>query len=282
MYIYHIESKPDITEGKRKMPEGQQIQQARRLWTRNELILTLSVYFQLPFGRLNHGTPEVMELARLLGRTSNSAALRLVNFAACDPYIINSGRAGMPAGIPVCKPIWDEFAGDKERLFMEAQRIKAEMLQKPIEETLHITQTELEGRERETVIRQRVNQSVFRTMILQNYENKCAVTGINIPDLLVASHIIPWAESSAQEKLSPDNGICLSALYDKAFDRGLITISPDDYTITLSSALLEYETKDYFDKHFGSIAGNKIIMPIEHAPNRNYLAYHKERIFKGV
>ena len=264
------------------MPEGQEIQQVRRPWSRNELILALSVYFQLPFGRLNHGTPEVMELARIIGRTNNSAALRLVNFAACDPYILATGRTGMPAGIPVCKPIWDEFAGDKERLFMEAQRIKAEMLQKPIEETLHITQTELEGKERETVIRQRVNQSVFRTMILQNYENRCAVTGINIPDLLVASHIIPWAESSAQEKLNPDNGICLSALYDKAFDRGLITISPDDYSICLSSALREYETKEYFDQHFGSIAGNKIIMPIEHYPNRDYLAYHREKIFKGI
>lgn len=282
MYIYRIESKPDITEGKRKMPEGQQIQTARRNWTRKELILALSVYFQLPFGRLNRSTPEVMELARIIGRTNNSAALRLVNFAACDPYIINSGRTGMPAGIPVCKPIWDEFAGDKERLFMEAQRIKAEMLQKPIEETLHITQTELEGRERETVIRQRVNQSVFRTMILQNYENRCAVTGINIPDLLVASHIIPWSESSAQEKLSPDNGICLSSLYDKAFDRGLITISPDDYSICLSSALCEYETKEYFDQHFGNIAGKKILMPIEHYPNRDYLAYHRDNIFRGV
>ena len=282
MYIYRIESKPDITEGKRKMPEGQQIQTARRNWTRKELILALSVYFQLPFGRLNRSTPEVMELARIIGRTNNSAALRLVNFAACDPYIINFGRTGMPAGIPVCKPIWDEFAGDKERLFMEAQRIKAEMLQKPIEETLHITQTELEGRERETVIRQRVNQSVFRTMILQNYENRCAVTGINIPDLLVASHIIPWSESSAQEKLSPDNGICLSSLYDKAFDRGLITISPDDYSICLSSALCEYETKEYFDQHFGNIAGKKILMPIEHYPNRDYLAYHRDNIFRGV
>lgn len=283
MYIYRIESKPDITEGKRKnMPEGQQIQPTRRLWERKELILALSVYFQLPFGRLNRSTPEVMELARLLGRTSNSAALRLVNFAACDPYIINSGRTGMPAGIPVCKPIWDEYANDKERLFFEAQQIKAEFQQKSIEESLNIPQTLLVGKEKETIIKQRVNQSVFRTMILQNYENKCAITGINVPDLLIASHIIPWADSTAEQRLAPENGICLSALYDKAFDRGLITISPDDYTITLSSALLEYETKDYFDKHFGSIAGNKIIMPIEHAPNRDYLAYHKERIFKGV
>ena len=59
-----------------------------------------------------------------------------------------------------------------------------------------------------------------------------------------AGHIIPWANSSSQQKLNPENGICLSALYDKAFDKGLITISPDDYTICLSEALHEYETED--------------------------------------
>ena len=251
-------------------------------WTREELILTLSVYFQLPFGRLNRATPEVRELARLIGRTDNSAALRLVNFAACDPYITESGRTGMPAGKPICQPIWDEFAGDKEKLFLEAQRIKANLLHKPIEETLHITSKELEGKEKETVIKQRVNQSAFRSMILYNYEERCAITGINIPDLLVASHIIPWADSTPTQKLNPENGICLSALYDKAFDQGLITISPDDYTICLSSALREYETQEYFDKHFGNIAGQQLIMPIEHRPNRDYLAYHRDRIFKGI
>lgn len=253
----------------------------KRIWTRDELILTLSVYFQLPFGRLNHSTPEVKELARLIGRTDNSAALRLVNFAACDPYIINSGRKGMPAGIPVCKPIWDEFANDKEKLFCEAQRIKADLLNKTIEETLNITEKELEGKVKEVVIKQRVNQSIFRTMVLANYEGRCAITGINIPDLLVAGHIIPWAESTPQQKLNPENGICLSSLYDKAFDKGLITISPDDYTIVLSSAIREYETQEYFDKHFGSISGQRIIMPIEHSPNRDYLAYHRDHIFAG-
>ena len=243
--------------------------------------MALSVYFQLPFGRLNRATPEVRELARFIGRSDNSAALRLVNFAACDPYITESGRTGMIAGMKVCKPIWDEFANDKEKLFMEAQRIKANLLHRPIEETLHLTSNELEGKERETVIKQRVNQSVFRSMILYNYEERCALTGITIPDLLVASHIIPWAESTPMQKLNPENGICLSALYDKAFDCGLITISPDDYTVCLSSALLEYETQEYFDKHFGSIAGQKLIMPIEHRPNRDYLAYHRDRIYLG-
>lgn len=254
----------------------------RRIWTREELILTLSVYFQLPFGRLNRSTPEVKELARLIGRSDNSAALRLVNFAACDPYIINSGRSGMPGGIPICKPVWDEFVNDKERLFSEAQRIKASLLHKSIEETLRLTASDLEGKERTTVIKQRVNQSVFRSMILNNYEERCAITGINIPELLVAGHIILWAESSPQQKLNPENGICFSALYDKAFDKGLITISPDDYTIILSSALREYEPQDYYNKHFGNIRGMSINMPIEHKPNRDFLAYHRDHVFLGT
>lgn len=253
----------------------------RRLWTRDELILALSVYFQLPFGRLNHTTPEVKDLARLINRTDNSAALRLVNFAACDPYIINSGRTGMTSGISVCKPIWDEFSSDRERLFSEAQRIKASLLNKPIEETLHISASDLEGKERNAVIKQRVNQTAFRSMILSNYEERCAITGINIPELLIASHIIPWADSTPQQKLNPENGICLSALYDKAFDKGLITISPDDYSVRISSALREYETREYFNKHFGVISGKRIFMPIEHKPNKDFLAYHRDFIFMG-
>ena len=254
----------------------------RRLWTRDELILALSVYFQLPFGRLNQRTAEVIELARLIGRTPGSAALRLVNFAACDPYILNSGRSGMSAGSQVCKPIWDEFSDNKQLLFSEAQRIKAHLLRQTIENSLNITDKDLEGKVRETVIKQRINQNVFRAMILSNYEQRCAITGINITDLLVASHIVPWSVSSPQQKLNPENGVCLSALYDKAFDKGLITISPDDYTICLSGALLEYETYDYFDKHFSCIRGQKILMPIEHKPTRDFLAYHRDSIFKGA
>ena len=187
----------------------------------------------------------------------------------------------MTSGIPVCKPIFDEFVNDKERLFYEAQRLKAERQNQTVEESLNITKNDLIGKDRTSVITQRVNQSVFRTMVLANYDERCAITGINIPELLVAGHIIPWAESTPQQKLDPENGICLSALYDKAFDKGLITISPDDYTIRLSNALREYETQEYFDKHFGSVSGKKITMPQEHKPNRDFLAYHRDNIFIG-
>lgn len=140
-----------------------------------------------------------------------------------------------------------------------------------------------EGEDKVSITKQRKGQDYFRRMILANYGGRCALTGIDIPQLLLASHIIPWSDKShKKDRLNPCNGICLSALYDKAFDKGLITISPDDYTVLLSSALLEYEPQEYFDKHFGIIEGKSISLPKEFKPNRDFLAYHKDIVFMGI
>lgn len=140
-----------------------------------------------------------------------------------------------------------------------------------------------EGEDQLSIAKRRKGQDYFRRMILYNYGGRCALTGINVPQLLLASHIIPWADKSHQkDRLNPCNGICLSALYDKAFDKGFITISPDDYTIQLSSALREYETQEYFDKQFGCFSGKQIAMPIDYKPNRDFLAYHRDHVFIGI
>lgn len=140
-----------------------------------------------------------------------------------------------------------------------------------------------EGEDLLSITKRRKGQDYFRRMILANYRGRCALTGISVPQLLLASHIIPWADKShKKDRLNPCNGICLSALYDKAFDKGLFTISPDDYTIQLSSALREYGTQEYFDKQFGSISGKQITMPIEYKPNRDFLAYHRDHVFVGI
>jgi len=140
-----------------------------------------------------------------------------------------------------------------------------------------------EGEDQLSIAKRRKGQDYFRRMILANYGGRCALTGISVPQLLLASHIIPWADKShKKDRLNPCNGICLSALYDKAFDKGLFTISPDDYTIQLSSALREYGTQEYFDKQFGSISGKQITMPIEYKPNRDFLAYHRDHVFVGI
>ena len=92
-------------------------------------------------------------------------------------------------------------------------------------------------------VKTRVNQSVFRQIVLANYDGKCALTGIDLSELLVASHIIPWADN-VQERLNPENGICLSSLYDKAFDKGLISFTNDQhiiFSVRLDSFPKEYQ-----------------------------------------
>ena len=130
--------------------------------------------------------------------------------------------------------------------------------------------------------KRRKGQDYFRRLVLANYGGRCAMTGIDMPQLLLASHIIPWSDKdNKKERLNPCNGICLSALYDKAFDKGLISFSPDDYAVCLSSALRENETKEYFDRYFSCIIGHKLVLPEVFLPDRNFLAYHREKIFVG-
>ena len=254
----------------------------RRLWTREEHILVLSLYFQLPFGKLHTSTREVIELARLINRTAGSVALRLVNYAACDPYILATGRHGMAAGAQQCMPYWNEFSSQKEILFYEAEKIKAQLQGAKLEETLPFGQRDdlsgVTGNTREQLVKTRVNQNIFRRIILSNYQGKCAISGIDIPDLLVASHIIPWSDN-IKERLNPSNGICLSALYDRAFDKGLIAIDPNDYTVMLSRELLEHSHEDYFNDYFVGIQRKEIERPIEYNPNPEFLQYHIDNIF---
>ena len=142
---------------------------------------------------------------------------------------------------------------------------------------------EKEGEDIDSQTKRRKGQDYFRRLILADYGNRCALTGIDIPQLLLASHIIPWRDKSHKsERLNPCNGICLSALYDKAFDKGFISFSPDDFTVLLSSALRENETKEYYDQHFGCIAGRRISMPADYKPNRDFLAYHRDHVFLGI
>lgn len=207
----------------------------KRLWTREELILTLNLYLKLPFGKLHKGHPEVQELAKIINRSANSVALRLVNFAACDPYLKERGIRGMIGGVKQDQLIWDEFSNDKDGIIFESEQILAKYQNITIDKKFNIKNTEKTnnmGCDKIYSIKKRVNQTIFRQIILSNYNNKCAIAGIDIPDLLVASHIIPWA-INARERLNPTNGICLSSLYDRTFDIGLIGIA-QDYRVKLS------------------------------------------------
>ena len=80
---------------------------------------------------------------------------------------------------------------------------------------------------------QRINQSYFRNSLLLNYQYTYCITGMQIPSMLIASHIKPWKASTPTEKTAASNGLLLNAFHDRAFDQGLISID-DDYRIMVN------------------------------------------------
>lgn len=255
---------------------------ALNLWTRDELIVALNLYLKLPFGKLDAKTREVIHLSKIIERTANAVAMRLNNFASVDPFHQQRGVRGLTGGKKQVEPIWNEFMNDKESFLFESERILAQKEHNTIEnkyaEILSGTK-DLKGETKIREVKTRINQNVFRKIVLANYSGKCAITQIDIPDFLLASHIIPWS-TNEKERLNPENGICLSALYDTAFDKGYIGIN-DKFEILISPVLRKKEKESYYSKYFHGLSGAKIILPKKYYPKKEFLKFHLDVVFKS-
>jgi putative restriction endonuclease len=255
---------------------------AKNLWTREELILAFNLYLKLPFGKMHKHNPEIIELANLLNRTPSSIGMRLGNFASCDPALQARGVGGLIGGMKQVKPIWDEFYNSQEELVYLSEQILAEKQNSTIGKkyaSILSDISDMEGVESERLVKIRVNQSVFRTMVLNNYNSVCCITGINIPELLIASHIIPWSQNE-KERLNPRNGLCINALHDKAFDQGLITITPD-YEVKVSSIILDSRSMQLgVNDYFIAYQNKKIHIPQKFIPAKEFLDFHQHKIFR--
>jgi hypothetical protein len=92
--------------------------------------------------------------------------------------------------------------------------------------------------EAERMVIQRIGQDIFRDALMDYWGGRCPMTGITEPELLRASHIVPWADCADAQRLDVHNGLLLSALWDAAFDRGLISFA-DDGAVVASPRLSE-------------------------------------------
>lgn len=252
----------------------------RRNWTREELILAFNLYCKIPYGTFHGRNPQIIELAKLINRTPNALALKLSNFASFDPYHKARGIKGMRNTGKLDKEIWNEFTHNWDDSIFNSEKILAEKQKTTLEKKYNFKADLLNNKKGENRVREikaRVNQYFFRNVILSIYNLKCAVSGINIHDLLIASHIIPWSKNE-NERLNPHNGICLSPLYDRCFEKGFIGITPD-YKITISRALKDDLHKDAFDRYFRCFENNKINLPDRFLPRPDFLDYHYQNTF---
>ena len=116
----------------------------------------------------------------------------------------------------------------------------------------------------------------FRSVLLEIYGGQCCVCGLSIKELLRASHILPWAESKPN-RLNPENGICLSATYDAAFDKYLISFD-DDYRMVVSPYIREFYTNDAAKEYFERYEGKQLALPYKFSPNKEFLSKHREKL----
>lgn len=252
----------------------------QRLWTREELILAFNLYLKIEFGKTHKTNSQVIELANLINRTPSAVGMRLGNFASLDPYHQNRGVGGLQNTGKQVQEIWEEFVDNKEELIYESEQILAKKQHSTIEEkytALLFDIKDLKGETKIRAVKTRVNQSVFREMIMANYTSKCAITNIDIPDLLFASHILPWSKNE-EERLNPENGICLSALYDRAFDKGYISFDKN-HKVLISSSLKKKDGFSYYQNNFASIENKKLNTPLKYFPKKEFLEYHRDMIF---
>jgi putative restriction endonuclease len=180
--------------------------------------------------------------------------------------LIRKGINGLLHSSKLDREIWEEFNHDWNNLILEAHRLRLKYgrkantneFTKPEGPTEAIRQTKV-----------RIHQDFFREAVLSSYNATCCVTGIRIPECLIASHIIPWS-INAQKRTDPCNGLCLTFTFDRLFDHGFFTIS--EHSIRLSDKPIS-ELISQFN-------GKQMYLPYGFLPDKASLEWHRKNVFR--
>lgn len=244
-----------------------------RRWTEDELIIAFALYCQTPFGKIDQRNPAIIDVSNTIDRTPSALAMKMLNFSSLDPTILESGRAGLGNASLKDEEIWNEFHNNWEEAVDKAQQLlDTGFPEKAGEE-------DYSSEDIRTEVKTRRRQHFFRKSVLASYKEVCCISGLNYSKLLVASHIKPWNKDK-ENRLNPRNGLCLSVLYDKAFDLGLITITTD-YTVKVSAQLKKEATDPFSKRNLHQVEHQKIALPEKFLPDAKFLTYHNNHIFKS-
>lgn len=240
-------------------------------WSRQELLAAFHLYCRLPFGKLHARNPDVKALSEATARTPSAVAMKACNFASLDNHHKQRGVAGLSNASNADRALWSEFQEDPSTIAALACEATASFLQ------LSPKDPETQATESVASRKVRLGQTFFRETVLASYESQCALTGVSEPRLLVASHIIPWFVSSTR-RVDPRNGICLNALHDRAFDRGLITFD-SEWKLVVSNQLRSKTASGDLHDQFAMIEGKRIRLPDRFLPCPDAMQHHRTQIF---
>ncbi|MCD1117812.1 HNH endonuclease [Chryseobacterium turcicum] len=172
------------------------------------------------------------------------------------------------------KGILSENLNQLDTLNVEVQEIICEFLNIQAEAEALIQKKQINPNnnktERLTTVKARVYQDVLKKHVSENYNHCCSLCENDQPELLVASHIVPW-KSDESKRLDLDNCILLCNFHDKLFDKGFITLT-DEYSVLISEKLSVNIAKQITNTTFQT--------PKFESPNSENLKLHREEIFR--
>ncbi|MCK6521877.1 HNH endonuclease [Myxococcota bacterium] len=256
------------------------------IWSEEELLAAMYLYTLLPFGRLHKGTREIVILAERLERTPSSVAMKLGNFASLDPAHQARGVKGLSGASRADRAVWSMFAAS----WAESVERAADAYDKIIGASAETPEVEatLPGlsplippsgpTEVTRAVRGRRGQDWFRKALDVAYEQRCAVSGCALPELLVASHIVRWADDEVN-RLNPHNGLLLSTIHDRAFETGHLAFT-DDHRVLISKKVLQ-APEPFLRQALGSYDGAPMRLPNRFIPDTKFLRQHRESRFLG-
>ena len=200
----------------------------------------------------------------------------LMMFHICTKTFVNRW---LSVYVRLEEEIWQEFCDNPDRLAFESERLIAQLSQKSIEESLNIGIDNLpQGLEREAVVKQRVSQSFFRSAVISSYNHRCCISGITLPSLLEACHIVAWSDDKLN-RTNPKNGLCMNSFFHKAYAKHLLVISPD-MKIVISEKLRTASCEQSFASYISNLNGKKILLPDKFLPQRELLAFRYDNFTK--
>ena len=250
----------------------------RKAWTREEVVIAYAIYCVTPYDKISN-PKQYIRAAEIMQRSPSSLAMKVCNLASLDPMYRQSGRKGLSKCTILDKSVFDEFQHNWAALSMQAEQLLGiPIFEIGSEEHLHI---DIQRKKHFSEISQKAGRKFFRKAVLTSYDYTCCISGIEIPELLIASHIKPWEVSDEKtERVNPANGLCLNAFYDRAFDQGLITVDPR-LRIWVSPKIRAAYSDSISEKWLYNLQGESITLPKRFRPLRELLQYHNDKIFKG-
>lgn len=254
-----------------------------KLWTYEETLAVFALYMQMHTRDLSkEEDPDIIALASALERTPGSIAMKLQNVLAKDP---NATRESYGNAAAMIAQMWQDFAvrGDefvRETIAAYNRAMSGEMFGMP---AMTVEYESRKGREALALTPKRLDQAYFRKSLLHLYDYRCCVTGLGLEQLLVASHIKPWAAAEPHsERVNAENGLLLNSLHDAAFDRGLITLD-ESYRLVMSKRIGNLVKSDGSEalRWLWSTRGRTIRLPKSHRPRIEFIKYHQDVVFLG-